>query len=782
MAERITDVNTLHQYKDDYKLYCIYVCRERVMADVRDGLKPVARKLLVSATDLNLVYPKFSKSARIVGDAMGKYHPHGDSSLYGTMKPMSNDFEIKVPLLTNSGAWGNKYGDDPAAMRYTEAAISKFAYDVLLREYTEYPSCVDWMPNFDNTTKEPECLPAALPILLVNGSFGIGVGLKIEIPKHNLSEVIDETIKVIKDKSKPVRLVPDQCMGCEIIDTDFEDIGNKGYGYYTVRGVIEEGVSPAGNPTLIIKSSPDLVYYQSIDEAIKKMITDKKLVNIIGTNHQENIFIIEVKKGTDLNYIKQMLYQHTDLQTNCRVSFEVLDKDGPIRMSYKAYILFWLEFRKFTKLRIYYAQLQEINTEMHKYEPYIKLAKSPKMNDIINKLRKATGDDDWLMEYLIKELDITDLQAKFILNLRLRNITKGSLDKYIAKYEELVKQQKFILDRIKDDNLVEQDIIQELTDIKAKYGTKRICKVISKNEAIGIPQGKFRVIITEGNCVKKLALNEGFGSFKNDKPKYVIEGENTENLIIFNEMGKVFKLPIHKIAFSDKRSNGIDIRLLLKNCTSNINAIMYEPTLKSFMDKVSKYFIVTITNNGFIKKMDIDDFLSANTSGLIYAKLDDGDFIKDIMVINHKSDVIVHTVNKALRFSMDEVPHLNRATKGNRSLGTDDPIIGVSVVLHDTTDIIVVSKRGYVNRIPVVGFPRDSRAKSPKKVIKLGKGDCIAGVYGLNTKDSVNITTSEDNSLVLKVDDIPLGSSVSTGIKMIKGRTEEVVKCVFQKG
>ena len=209
------------------------------------------------------------------------------------------------------------------------------------------------------------------------------------------------------------------------------------------------------------------------------------------------------------------------------------------------------------------------------------------------------------------------------------------------------------------------------------------------------------------------------------------------------------------------------------------------PFLSNFINQYfPEAYIFGVSAQGweYDKKMDIDDFLSANTSGLIYAKLDDGDFIKDIMVINHKSDVIVHTVNKALRFSMDEVPHLNRATKGNRSLGTDDPIIGVSVVLHDTTDIIIVSKRGYVNRIPVVGFPRDSRAKSPKKVIKLGKGDCIAGVYGLNTKDSVNITTSEGNSMVLKVDDIPLGSSVSTGVKMIKGRTEEAVKCVFQKG
>ena len=777
----IVDVNALEQYRDDYKLYCIYVCRERVMADVRDGLKPVVRKILVGTTDLGLRAPKCAKSARIVGETMGKYHPHGDAAIYGTMKPMLNSFEIKAPLLAGtSGAWGNKYGDEPAAMRYTESGLTKFAEDTLLKDLMNYPNCVDWMPTFDNSAKEPEVLPAALPILLVNGSFGIGVGLKIEIPKHALNDVVDETVKVIRDRSAHVKLIPDQCMPCEIIDTDFEDIGNKGYGYFTVRGIVEEDVSPQGNPTLVVKSAPDLVYYQSIDDAISKMIVSKKLVNVISTNHQGSEFIIELKKGTDINYVKQMLYQHTDLQKNCRVSFEVLDKDGPMRMSYKAYILFWLEYRKFTKLRIYYAQLQEINTEMHKYEPYIKLARSPKMKEIIDRIRKSTGDDNYLMEYLIKELDITDLQATFIMNIRLKNLTKAYLQQYVEKYDELAKEQEKILDRFSNDSLVEEDIITELLDIKAKYGVKRVCKVISKSEAIGIPQGEFKIVVTENNCLKKVPVNDTIGSFKNDKPKYIIKGENTQNLLIFNELGKVFKLPIHKIGFSDKRSNGIDIRLLLKNCTSNINAIMYEPVLKSFMDKVSKYYIVTLTNNGFIKKMDIDDFLSANASGLIYAKLDDGDFIKDIMVINHKSDIVVYSTSKALRFSMEEVPYLKRSTKGNRVMNINEPILGLSVILNDTTDVVVVTKKGYINRIPIIGVPQESRTKRPRNVIKLGKGDYIVGMYGLNEADFIDITTSEQK-ISLPVASIPVGSSVSSGEKMIKTRGEEILYAYYHK-
>lgn len=775
----IVQVNSLQQYKDDYKLYCIYLCRERVMADVRDGLKPVVRKILVASTDLG-IFNKTVKSARIVGETMGKYHPHGDSSIYGTMKPMSNTFEIKVPLLIQDGAWGNKYGEEPSAMRYTEAGISKFAQDVLLQDLVTYPNCVDWVPNFDNTTKEPEYLPAALPILLVNGSFGIGVGLKIEIPKHNLSEVIRETIKVIKDKSAHVKLIPDQCMNCEIIDTDFEGIGNKGYGYYTIRGVIEEDVSPNGNPTLVIKSAPDLVYYQTIDAAVAKMVTNKKLINVLSTNHQGNDFIIELKKGTDLNYVKQMLYQHTELQKNCRVSFEVLDNNSPIRMSYKAYILFWLETYKLTKLRIYYARLQDVNTEMHKLEPYIKLAKSPKMNEIINKIRKSKNDDEWLIEYLIKELDITDLQAKFITNLRLKNLTAAYLKQFCDRYDVLISEQEDILAKMTNEDLMEEDIIKQLQDIDAKYGTKRTCRVISHAAAVGIPQGNFKIIITDNNFVKKIPDGDNMGSFKGDKPKFIINGENTENLLIFNEMAKVFKIPIHKIGFSDKKSNGIDIRFILKNCTSNINAVMYEPVLREFMNKVSKFFIVTLSAYGYIKKMDIDDFLSANTSGLMYAKLDQGDYIKDIMIINHKSDVIVYTDTKALRFPMNEVPHLQRSTKGNKAVGGVSPAKGISVVLSDTTDIVVVTKKGYINRIPTVAFPSSTRAKDPTRVIKLSKGDYIVSLFGLNIKDTIMVTTTEQR-IDLNIADIPVGSSVSSGTKMIKTKSEEILYCYFQK-
>ena len=270
MSDKIINVNVLKQYSSDYKLYALYVCRERVAVDYRDGLTPVQRKIIYAMLCMGdkIRYPKTVKSAKIVGDVMGAYHPHGDSSIYGAMKPLSNDFEINIPLLNNyQGSWGNKFGDEAAAMRYTESGFAKFAQEYIVKDLLETKNCVDWVDNFDSTTKMPEYLPVALPMALINGSFGIAVGFKVEIPQFNLGEVVDATIRLIKDKSAPVVLVPDTCMPCEIVDTDWESISNLGIGNYSVRGIIEIGKFEGDN-ALFVKSAPDMTYYNSIKSQI----------------------------------------------------------------------------------------------------------------------------------------------------------------------------------------------------------------------------------------------------------------------------------------------------------------------------------------------------------------------------------------------------------------------------------------------------------------------------------------------------------------------------------
>lgn len=776
MAERIINVNTGEQYKTDYKLYTLYVCRERVSVDLRDGLKPVARKILYATFELKGTrYPNTLKSARIVGNVIGLYHPHGDTSSYGAMKPMANDFEINVPLINGSGGWGDKYGNGASAMRYTEAGLSEFSQEYLLGDLYETPNCVDWLNNFDSTTTEPEYLPAALPLVLIEGTFGIAVGFKVEIPKHNLNEVIDATINLIKNRNTKVVLIPDHCMPCEILDGDFDSISNIGLGKYTVRGIIEEGTFN-GKPALFIKSAPDLIYYDSIKEAIEKLIIKKKLINVTDIDYQDDMLIVTLKPGSDTNYVKQIIYQNTNMQMNCRVNFEVLDNMVPMRMSYKSYLLQWLEFRKFTKFRVYCNKLQKVNTRIHTIEPYVKIARSKDLYDIIDLIKAKNLPENELMEILIKKYKITDLQAKFILNVKIKEMSESYFESYVEEYEKLLIERGKYMILVTVDEAIEEEIIEELQAAKKKYGNKRRCKVVSKAEATGIPSGEFKLIFTQNNFIKKMPMSEPIPTLKNDSVKFILKGDNAENIIIFNDMGKVFKYPIHKIPFSDKRSNGIDIRLLLKNCTSNINAVMYEPTLKAFIDKLHKYYLVTLTRGGYIKKMDLDDFLSANNSGLIYAKLDEGDFIQDVMIINEASDVVVYSTNKAIRFPMAAVPYLKRATRGNKTMSTE--VDGLSIIKNDTTDIIVVTKKGYINRFTPVALNPADRTSAPSKVIKLSKGDEILSVFGLSNNDML-VVNSTSGRVEINVNDIPIGSSVGTGTKMIPNKGDTIVSCSF---
>lgn len=785
MTERIIDVNSFEQYKDDMQKYMIYTSRRRVMPEFRDGLKPVHRKIMYCMYADEQAITHYIKSMAVVGSVLKLYHPHGDSAVYGAMKPLVNWFEINKPLIDKQGNFGTFKGSTAAASRYTEVKLSKFALDCIISELQESKQVVDWTPTYDEMHLEPEYLPASVPVLLINGAFGIGVGMKVEIPRHNMNEVIDATINLIENPDTVVELVPDHCMVCDIVKTNFKTISNKGSGSYTVRGIIniEEY---KGRQALVITSIPDLTFLNGIKDKIEDLIKDNTLVQIQDTADESSTdkkngdrmrYVIVLKKGSDPNYVKQVIYKKTEMEQTCRVNFEVLDGINPMRMSYKSYLLAFIEFRKLTKFRLYCNRLQYVETKMHEREIYIKVLKSGEIDNIIHMIRNQTDiDDNKLIEYLIAKLYITDLQAKFVLGTDIRKLSKGYLNKYIAENIELEKLKKEYMIKITDDSVTLQEIKEELLEYKAKYGNKRRCKVISEGEASGIPEGQFKIVITENNFIKKLPLNDVIGSFKGDSPKSVISVDNTENILIFDELGKVFKLPANKVAFSDRSSSGTDIRMLIKNLTSNINTVIPEATLKDFNSKQNKYFMVVVTTQGYIKKLDIDDFLTVPPSGVIYIKLDNGDTVKSVMVIAEKSDVIIYSDSKALRMNMSEVPHLKRSTKGNRCMSTNEPIDGISLIKHDTTDIVVVTESGMVNRFNHSGLALSTRGKTGVTVIKLSKTDKIKCIFGINSRDSLHVITKNDK-MVIPIVDIPEGSSISAGTKVVSMKGDIIIKC-----
>lgn len=782
MAETILTVPAGEQFAGDYTRYALYTTYKRVLSDMRDGLKPVQRRILWTMFHDTKAVTHTVKSAAVIGDVMKLYHPHGDQGAYNTIKPMTNWFESKVPLIDNQGSFGNLEGDPASAPRYTECKLSKFALECVIGELASTSKAVDWLNNYSNTCLEPEYLPVKVPLLLVEGSLGIGVGLRADIPAHNLGEVIDAAIYLMHNPEGNVALVPDHCMACEIYDTDWEKISKTGFGHYKIRGKIDIE-NYKGKTALVIKSLPDMTFLDTIREKIEDLVEKKKIIQIDNMYDEctPDImrFVIVLKNGADPNYIRDVIYKNTKVEQTIRINLETLYKFKPMRMSYKSYLLSFIDMRKLTKFRVYSNVLQDIQTKIHERDAYIKVLESGEIDNIINMIKKQkTTDDSILIDYLIKKLKITDLQAKYIINADLRKLSIGYLNKYKAEAVELEKQRQYYMALIVDDKRIEAEIEQELLDIKAKYAKPRMCKLIKGTDDLDIPKGEMTIAVTEKNFIRKVPGGTAIGSFRNDSVKCMIKIDNTDSIMIFDEQGRVYKLPVHKIPFTDRQSNGTDIRFLVKGLTANINCIIPESVIKELAKKGThnnKHYLISITRNGLYKRMDLDDFINVPPSGLLYAKLDQPDFIKDIIIAHSNFNIIVYSDKKAVSVNVNDIPYLKRNTKGSRSIYNAETVDGLCVIDQTKSDIIVVTESGKINRIPIMNLPITSNKKG-FNVIKLTSGDKINSIVSGNNSNIVCIKTLK-NYIEIPVSQLQVGSSISGGEKLIAMKSDQMIRC-----
>ena len=470
MSENIIQSNVYDQYKKDMISYAIEANRRRAVPDYKDGLKIVHRRTLATmAFQETKSIKNLVKSAKIVGSTMGNLHPHSDTSIYDTMPAMINKYETQIPLLEGHGNFGSPQGDGAAAMRYTEVSLSKFSIKYVIDEVYRCRDIVDWMDNFDYTVQEPEYFPVKVPLLLINGAYGLGVGLMTEVPKHNLGEVIDETIKLMHDPSYEPLLIPDNCMNCQIINTDFKKMEELGRGKFKVRGVIDietYNYKPyVGYTCLHIKSIPDRVNLKKVQESIEKLISKGKLPQILRYYDNKSpdginvSFVLILKKGSDPEFVRDMLYKHTDLETSQTIKFEVMDGIQSKRTNYKDYLLSFIDFRMVIKLRYYSHLYKDAMTAYHEKESYIQVLENDSIVDIMNYLRNQnTIDDKRDIEYLVNTFGITDLQAKFILNSGNKTQSKGYLNKFKEEATKLKEQIDFYENKILDENLLMQEI------------------------------------------------------------------------------------------------------------------------------------------------------------------------------------------------------------------------------------------------------------------------------------------------------------------------------------
>ena len=764
-------------YIEDMVKYCIIVDRRRAFPDIRDSLKPVHRRALFAMFDLNAI-TRTLKCARIVGETIGKYSPHGDTSVYDAMIVLGQWWKTKMPLVYIHGNHGTIMGDGTAAMRYSEGKISDFCFDAIIGDLKESKNAVDWKENFDRSCKEPEFFPVKVPILLVNGTFGIGVGISTNLPAHNFVEVIEATRKLIKNPNADVVLIPDHCQPLEIFNTDWKSISENGFGSYKVRGIIET-TEEKGYPVIYIKSLPDMTTTEQVIGKLNDLIVKKQLPMVhdaLDLSKDTVCIKVTLKKGSDPYYVIETLYNKCGVQANVRVNFQAVDYIDPKRFSYKEYLLNFIDFRMTTKFRMYCNLYKNVATKVHKYETFIKVIETGTIDKIINDIKKQnTMEIKDLEELLIKKYNMTDIQANYILCTDFRRLTKGYLKWYKAEYAKLNPMKEFYKRAITDDGkIILNEIDDELAELAKKYGTPRLCKVIEPVSENNIPKGTFKVVVTEKNYLRKIPDTDRVTIVRGDHPKFVARVDNAENILLFDNKGKVFKFPVHKISITDKTVAGTDVRILNKNLTADIINMVYEPQLQHIHDKGRKHYIVTVTRDNVIKKMELEDFLNVNASGLRYTTLKGTDEVVGIAVCPADLDVVVYSKVKALRIPLSQIPLFKRNAAGSKAMNTSEPIEGISIIYPDTDNIVVLTDNGKVNKFPITGLPQHTRGKVGNTVIKLDAGDSIHSIYGTREVDKLRILTHGEN-VEIAVSEIKLKSGIASGQKVIS--VKPVIKC-----
>lgn len=787
MSETILKKDSVEIYKEDMFRYGIETNRRRSVAEVRDGLKLVQRRILDVMYINEPCATKFVKSAAIVGTVMKKSHPHGDSSIYDAMKPMVNWWEIGMPLIETMSNFGSMQGAGAAAPRYTEVKLSDFCLDCVIGDLRKSKNVVDWVDTFDYRDVEPEFLPVGVPLLLINGTYGLGVGLRAEIPKHNISEVIDATIRLIKDPSAPVVLIPDHCMPCEIVETNWKQICNTGHGKYKVRGIVDIETDKNNNSQLVIRSVPDRVYFDKgapekggIKYKILDMVKEGKLPQITAIEEHsqgDNMrIVIKLKKGSDPNYVRDMLYKNTKLEDTYGVNFEVLNGIEPLRMSYKSYLQFFIEQRMVIKFRMYANRMQEVNTRYHKIKSYVEVLESNVLDQILNVIKKQKEiNDENLVETLIKKFGLTDIQATFIINSTYKTRSIAYINSYKKEMADLSTKLDHYTYMITHDEEIVNEIVNELQEFKKKYGKPRMCKVIKKKDINHIPEGEFNIVITENNYIRKLSPSDNILTIKMDNPQHIIHVDNTENILLFTTGGKVFNLPVHKIPITERNNVGTDIRILVKGLTSEIIKVMYLPTVKELANTLNeKYFMTVLTEGNTIKKLNLEDFLNVPPSGILYTKLNNMDKVSNISIVEDSSNIVIYSDRKALCVPMTQIPHYKRNSLGVAAMDTKDRIDGFTPININNSDIVVITNGGKINKFSIAGLNISDRYRAGSNVIRLGKGDTIRSIYCVTNNDIIRITTKTDK-IEIPVSQLQNGSSISGGEKVLN-KSDIIIK------
>lgn len=789
---KILPIEIAEEMKKSYIDYSMSVIAGRALPDVRDGLKPVHRRILYSMSELNLTPDKpYRKSARIVGDVLGKYHPHGDTAVYYAMVRMAQDFSTRALLVDGHGNFGSVDGDSPAAMRYTEAKMSKLSLE-LLRDIEK--ETVDFKPNFDESLKEPLVLPARYPNLLVNGSNGIAVGMATSIPPHNLAEVIDATVYLIDNPECSVddliKFVQGPDFPTAAIIMGKESIAEAyrtGRGKVKVRSraFIEE--LPKGKQQIIVTEIPYQVNKAKLVERIAELVKEKRIEGISDLRDESNRngmrIVIELKRDANANIVLNNLYKHSQMEDTFSIIMLALVDGQPRVLNLKQILYHYIKHQEDVVTRRTKFELNKAEARAHILEG-LKIALD-NIDAVISLIRASkTGQEAKLG--LIEKFKLTEIQAQAILDMRLQRLTGLERDKIEAEYEDLIKKINRLKEILADERLLLNVIKDEITIIKENYSDERRTEIRHAEGEIDmrdlISDEEIAITLTHFGYIKRLPSDtyksqkrggRGISALttrEEDFVRHLVTTTTHSRLLFFTNKGRVFKLNAYEIPEGKRQAKGTAIVNLLQ-----LSADEKIATLIPIDGNDENEYLLLATKKGIVKKTKREEFKNINKSGLIAIGLRDDDELIGVELTDGKQEVLLVTKEgMSIRFDENDIRYMGRTAMGVKgiTLSKEDFVVSMNLCSKGT-DVLVVSKNGFGKRTNIEEYRSQIRAGKGIKTYNISeKTGTIVGADMVNEDDEIMIINSDGVLIRIRVNEISLFGRVTSGVKLMKTNDE----------
>lgn len=789
--------------EDSFFRYSMSVIIDRALPDVRDGLKPVHRRILYSMNvNNNRSTAKFVKSALIVGDVMGKYHPHGDSAIYNSMVRLAQPWSLRYPLIQGQGNFGSMDGDEAAAMRYTEARMAKLADEMLVDIEKE---TIDFRDNYDGSRQEPVVLPAKVPNLLLNGQIGIAVGMATNIPSHNLGELVDATIELIDNSDATtddlLRHVkgPDFPTGATVYGgAPMKQAYQTGRGSVTMRAVADVVETAKGRRQIVVTEIPYGVNKASLVEKIAELVKDKKLVGISDlrdeTARGKVRVVVELKKDAYPKKLLNQLFKLTPLQTTFNFNMlALIDGVQPRVLGLKEMLYEFIKHRQSVVRRRTIFELRKAKERAHILEGY-KIALDH-IDEVIKTIR-ASKTQDVAEKALIEKFSLSEIQAKAILAMQLRRLTGLERESIENELNELIKLIAKLEAILADENEILKIIKTELLEMKEKYGDERRTKII--NHELGkfsdeelIPDEDTVILLTTENYIKRTLVSEyrrqhrggkgkrGMTTKEEDVIDQLVPASTHDWLLFFTNKGRVFRLKAYEVPAASLAAKGVAaVNLLQLQPEEKITSI-----INHAKDAGSEGYLFMATTKGTVKKTPLQDYANIRTNGLITIKLDDGDELRWIKQTTGKNDVIISTsAGQAVRFNELECRPMGRAARGVRGvrLRPDDSVVGMDIVCADDQKLLVISSQGYGKITKVSNFPSHKRGGvGIKAAVVTSKTGPIITVQTLEEDAHEALLISQNGQTIrVALKDIPTLGRTTQGVRIMRMSEGDAVSSI----